>query len=259
MIPLNLALGAGAMMVASRHPMIWRVRSAAALAGGATTVEFNRGIERSSSRITSGGGATIAFSRAKASASQPSTLRREVDRDCEIHLASRFATGASEEMGSDVGRVDDLLGARVTARHFDWPDFRGGPAGHLPSRASGPSAAVIFHLWQFVALVVNDFVFWAGDQARNITACRASCRAARWQGPAKMASAPQETSSPRRGNRPVRASPARAASERVNAGPSEVQNSSQREDHSTSNLGPSIMRSGVLRRFPDRFQADHQL
>jgi hypothetical protein len=47
------------MIVAADIPMIRRVRSAAALAGGATTVEFNRGIERSSSRITSGGGATI--------------------------------------------------------------------------------------------------------------------------------------------------------------------------------------------------------
>src|SRR4249919_1604451 len=94
------------MMVAADIPMIWRVRSAAALAGGATTVEFIRGIDRSSSRITSGGGATIAFFENEGvgvAAFNPSAG----GGPGLVPTASRFATGAS-----DIGSL--TLGASTT-------------------------------------------------------------------------------------------------------------------------------------------------
>src|SRR5215467_10738305 len=75
----------------------------------------------------------------------------------------------------------------------------------------------------------------------------------------RIASAPQETSSPRRGKSPVGASPASAAAEWEKAGRIEVQNSSQREVHWTSNWGVSVMQAGALRRCADRFQAHLQL
>src|SRR5262252_4549317 len=75
----------------------------------------------------------------------------------------------------------------------------------------------------------------------------------------RIASAPQESIRPRRGNSPLGASPASAASDWEKAGGMEVQNSSQRDVHWTSNWGASVMQAGALRRRADRFQAHRQL
>src|SRR5579883_517136 len=62
----------------------------------------------------------------------------------------------------------------------------------------------------------------------------------------RIASAPQESSRPRKGNKPVGASPARGAGERPRAGPIAERNSSQGDDHWTNKFGPSVMPGELL-------------
>jgi hypothetical protein len=57
------------------------------------------------------------------------------------------------------------------------------------------------------------------------------------------ASSTQETSMPRYGQSPVRASPARRFGDRLKAGPIALRNSCHGEGHSTRNLGTSFTRA----------------
>src|SRR5215469_901323 len=98
----------------------------------------------------------------------------------------------------------------------------------------------------------------------EIVGGRKGCRRANFAGKmiiiaSRMASAPHDRRMPRRGNRPMGVSPASAAGERPQAGPIAVRNSCHGDDHSTSNLGPSVMPGRALLRYEYRFQADLQL
>src|SRR5438477_9816741 len=102
------------MMVAADIPMIWRVRSADGLAGGATTLELRRGIERSSSRMTSGGGATIVFFENEGvgvAAFNPSAG----GGPGLVFTASRLATGAIE-IGSLTSGASTTFSVRALPR-----------------------------------------------------------------------------------------------------------------------------------------------
>jgi hypothetical protein len=94
------------MMVVAESPITCRLRSAALEGGGATTPLFKRGIDRSSSRITSGGGATIAFF--ESDGVGVAAFKPSAGGGPGMDLkASRFATGAR-----DMGKL--RLGASTT-------------------------------------------------------------------------------------------------------------------------------------------------